>query len=262
MNAEDIGRRAAEALRVEARLTPKPGLVDLNNSGAHDDMDLDLLLLSADVLEPFFVELAKTHAVALQVKELGIAAEAAMRQATKGVNTHQGAVYSLGLLCAVAGDGSSEIETICEEAGKLAVQLFRLDSDANGHDMLSTRDAAARLGLGGARGEAASGFSTATKFGLPVFRRKLQAGWSEEDALLTALLYLMTSNEDTNLVQRGGPEALDRVQIWANNLLYADLTPAELHLALREADEDFIQRNLSPGGSADLLAVTWFLSGF
>lgn len=261
MSAEEIGRRAAEALRVEARLTPKPGLVDSNNPGAHTDMDLELMLLSADTLEPFFIELARSQADAELVKTLGLRADAAMRQATGGVNTHQGAIYSLGLLCAAIGAGADEVETACIAAGNLAVQIVLLDSPNPILELLSTREAAAKLGFGGARAEAASGFSTVRTLGLPVLRRKLKAGWSEDDALLTSLLYLMTSNEDTNLVQRGGPEELNRVQIWANNLLYVELTPAELRRALLEADEDFIRRNLSPGGSADLLAVTWFLSG-
>ena len=261
MDVTEVGRRAAESLRVEARLTPKPGLVDANNSGAHRDMDLDLLLLSADTLEPFFVELAGTNGDVAQIKAIGKRAEVAMKEATNGVNTHQGAIYSIGLLCAAIGTGVVGVASVCEKVSELAIQIAVLDSDKPIPSLLSTREVAAELGLGGARAEAASGFSTVRRLGLPVLARQLSAGWSADDALLSALLYLMTSNDDTNVVQRGGAAELNKVQIWANNLLYVELTPAELRTALIEADEDFIRRNISPGGSADLLAVTWFLAG-
>ena len=110
--AEKIGRLAKDALVFEARLTPKPGLVDVENNGSHMDMDLSLLLASADVLEPFFARFAGTGGREASLDPVGriasirvdgVLAERAMLAATNGVNTHKGAIFLLGLLCYAAG---------------------------------------------------------------------------------------------------------------------------------------------------------------
>ena len=108
-----LGRLAAWALRAEAELTPKPGLVDRRGPGAHDDMDLAMFLRSAAVLEPWFATLARAAAQAAgtpgaalrlhrDLGRIGRRAEAEMLAATGGVNTHRGALYSLGFLVAGA----------------------------------------------------------------------------------------------------------------------------------------------------------------
>jgi triphosphoribosyl-dephospho-CoA synthase len=107
LDARRLGALAAQALREEAMLTPKPGLVDRRGSGAHADMDLALLLRSADALEPHFVRVAESAATmpfgaALRARlgRIGREAEVAMLATTDGVNTHRGAIWALGLLVA------------------------------------------------------------------------------------------------------------------------------------------------------------------
>lgn len=276
MSAARWGWLAAEALRVEARLTPKPGLVDAETNGAHDDMDLPLLLASADALEPWLVECGRLGSAApgdvAAVLRAGVAAEAAMRAATGGVNTHKGALFSLGLACFAGGElgfptGPEGVAAVCARVGEIATPLLArwLASGVVGRSDPSTAQVAthgervcAATGLSGARGEAASGFATVREHGLPRYRRALAAGDDEETALLRALVELMAANPDTNLVARGGMVALTSVRAWAASLAVAELPADELRAALRVADRNFTAERWSPGGSADLLALTWF----
>lgn len=101
-------------------------------------------------------------------------------------------------------------------------------------------------GLTGARGEAESGFATV---------RKALDAWNGQ-SLHGLLLRLMAVNQDSNLVSRGGIEGLRYVQGYARELL-ANGWDCE---ALLKMDKALIERNLSPGGSADLLSVGWVLS--
>ncbi|EOV3106013.1 triphosphoribosyl-dephospho-CoA synthase, partial [Klebsiella oxytoca] len=120
-----------------------------------------------------------------------------------------------------------------------------------------------RYGLSGARGEAESGFHTVRTQAMPVFNRVMANTGDANLALLQTLLHLMAWNDDTNLVSRGGLEGLNFVQQQAQKLLWEGGVLADGGLeALRQLDDELIVRHLSPGGSADLLAVTWFLSGF
>lgn len=267
--AEDIGRLASQALTREVELTPKPGLVDRANTGAHRDMDLSTFRRSIAALEPWFPRFVAAGAAGRDLplagalaplRTLGRACEGAMFAATGGVNTHKGSIFSLGLACAAAGrTGSRDRERVCAEVARLCRGLVERDlrGDAGG-------TAGARLyrayGILGARGEAASGFATVRHISLPAFQGALARGLDETGALLEALLHLLARNEDTNLVHRGGPAGLAHVQARAQALVEAGGASAPGFLeAMRAFDADLIARNLSPGGSADLLALTWFL---
>lgn len=263
--AARVGRLAAEALRVEAWLTPKPGLVDAVSVGAHRDMDLDLLLTSADALEPAFIEMAQLGqrpgwSVA-DLQNLGRRAELVMSAATGGVNTHKGAIFCLGWLSAVAAETSApDIEGICLRVGRIVTQLlqeWRAVVPATG--LTHGEQVFVTTGLTGARGEAASGFASVRTHALPAMRQALQRGWTKDEALLAALLQLMAISDDTNLITRGGIDALRSVRAWAAQLGASDPDPSALISALAQADDWFIANWWSPGGSADLLAVTWFL---
>lgn len=97
-----------------------------------------------------------------------------------------------------------------------------------------------------------------------IARRIIMADTGDTNlALLQTLLHLMAWNDDTNLVSRGGLEGLNFVQQQAQKLLWEGGVLSDGGMdALRRLDDELIIRHLSPGGSADLLAVTWFLSGF
>lgn len=275
--AADIAHAAYTALIKEVELTPKPGLVDRFNTGAHRDMDLSTFHASAEAIAPWFsvffrlglAESALPSAHFLpHLRADGLACESAMFRATGGVNTHKGSIFSLGLLCAAAGrlvgiGVMPDAESMCREVAVLCAGLV-------GEELAPQREARTagellfqRYRLTGARGEAASGFATVRQHGLVAFQAALACGGSEEEALHAALLRLLAYNSDTNLVARGGMAGLDYVQSHARHLLaLGAVYPARRMAQMAEFDVALIERNLSPGGSADLLAVTWFLSRF
>ena len=260
-----IGALALSALRTEALLTPKPGLVDKQNNGAHSDMDLALLLRSAEVLQPFFVELAEyggahkleaPHRVFVASRGIGMRAEAEMLQATGGINTHKGALFGLGLLCAAAGVLGEEarVESLCAYVAEMTKGITARE----GVEKQWTRlPESVRLQMSGARGEAESGFYHARKIGLPVYFKALQWGQTQEEAALRALLQLMSCLMDTNLLRRGGQAAVLYVQRRAEEVLHNFSI-----IEIEKFDQELITANLSPGGSADCLAITLFLSAF
>lgn len=242
-----LGELAVAALIAEVELTPKPGLVDLRNSGAHRDMDLPLFRRSARSLEPYF-----RQAVSLGMERMdcmpslqaaGLAAEKTMFAATAGVNTHKGAVYGFGLLLAAMGSRLVRGGDVFETAAALARAGIPPDPGTHGGEALR------RYGASGARGEALAGF--------PHVRRALTVLRDPGGSPLRALLTLLAEVEDTNLLHRGGPEGLRFVQAAAADILAG--SPEEDVSRLEALDSACTARNLSPGGSADLLAAALLL---
>ena len=263
----EIGALAHRALICEANVTPKPGLVDRENSGAHRDMDLALFCKSADSLRPWFADCARIglekrdaapEQVFARLRKRGIEAETAMFAATGGVNTHKGALFSLGLLCCAAameGEGTGVL-AILDRAAKLArPALEDLTALHPGDARTGGEVQYLNSGRTGVRGEAAAGFPHARDCGLPALKRALQDGATFNEACLHALLALMACVEDSNILRRRGPEALRSVQSRAKALLMQDFNSDDL----RRMNDDFVRENLSPGGSADLLAIAIFL---
>ncbi|TDQ59404.1 holo-ACP synthase/triphosphoribosyl-dephospho-CoA synthase [Mesocricetibacter intestinalis] len=278
--AEQIASLAIQALRREVRLTPKPGLVDQANNGAHRDMNLQSFERSATALFPFFIRFIligiqtaarpESEILAL-LRPLGIRAEQAMLQASGGINTHKGAIFAFGLICAAIGrshilsaDKTLNIESLCHTAAGFCQGIsleLSADPQPAQHKLSAGMLAYRRYGLRGARGEAERGFPLAQKALVQLGHLKRNPHTDQEHRLLIALLYIMAHNDDTNLVRRGGPDGLRFVRRQTATLLkqrpvYQD--KAFLQQQLREFDRVCIQRNLSPGGSADLLALTIF----
>ncbi|MCG5048338.1 triphosphoribosyl-dephospho-CoA synthase CitG [Pectobacterium brasiliense] len=265
----DIDRRVTHALTMEVMLTPKPGLVDRANNGSHRDMDVALFQTSIQAISPWFrhfTDAGYQHAntplaqLLSQVRPIGIACEQAMLSATKGVNTHKGGIFAFGLLCTAAGwlAGRGERITqrsLCDSVAAMCHDLVRNELETCSGAATAGEHLYQRHGLTGARGEAASGFSTVCEYALPALQQAMAAGVDDETALLRTLLVLMANNPDTNVVSRGGMGGLAFVQDYARRLLTGPLD----RQALREMDDALITRNLSPGGSADLLALTWLL---
>ena len=274
--AEALADEAYQALIREAHLSPKPGLVDALTNGAHKDMTLATFVASAQALKPLladFVHIGSASAeeppaeVFASLRQHGLVCEAAMLQATAGVNTHKGAIFAFGLLLGAAGRliGSERtlvVDVLCDEAADLVQGLVETDL-VRGHKTALTAGEYIfqRYGLRGARGEACSGFATVRNVALPALRAAWLAGLQTEQALLSSLLALLAENDDTNLVARGGMEGLAYVKQRARKLMQmGGIHHGGIIEALRAFDDALIARNLSPGGSADLLAVTWFLS--
>jgi len=265
---EEIAALAVESLIAEVHTTPKPGLVDCRNTGSHADMDVDTFIASANALKPYFekcVQIGQETADLPPVetfpalREAGLEAEKAMYKATNGINTHKGAIYTMGILCGSVGrlwkpeapfSNTDAILSLCKE---LTAQSVKDDFAA-----MTGATAGERLflqhGLTGIRGQVAAGLPAVAKIGLPVYESCLKKGLSPNDAGAVTLVHLIAHVEDTNLYHRGGAEGAAFSADSARALL-SDPTMAQIE----ELDDAFIARNLSPGGCADLLAATYFL---
>jgi triphosphoribosyl-dephospho-CoA synthase len=261
-----IGRAATAALWEELRLSPKPGLVAPGDRGAHPDMDAATFAASLRALRGAFPALARAgmaRAPFAVLRELGIHAEARMLAATGGVNTHRGAIFSLGLLAAAAGrlaaggapcDGRALRAEVRRAYG--AAVLRELPAAAASHGAIVAR----RHGVGGARAEAAEGFPHLFEVALPALHASLRRGASRRAAAVQCLLSTIAVLPDTNLLYRGGARGLAFVRAAAGAFLRAGgvhRTGWEEHA--RELHCAFVARRLSPGGSADLLAAALFV---
>ena len=271
-SADECQSAALRAMLSEVSATPKPGLVDRNNSGSHSDMDFSTFADSAAALAPHFRRMflagwdnASADPVELfsRLRTLGQDAEAAMFAATRGVNTHKGLIFSLGLLSGALGawrhdhpDQPVDTAALLD----LTAQIARCsldDFDRSGDDTNGLRCYQA-YHLTGIRGEAAQGFPAVAETGLPALRHHLMAGLSLNDASVLTLLSLLSTVTDTNMIRRGGlTEALSR-QREAQRLL-STITPDTLLPTMTALDQDYISNDLSPGGCADLLAISLFL---
>ena len=256
---------AVASLLAEVRTTPKPGLVDRNNNGAHTDMNLAMFEASAAALEKSFALFAEagmelagdTAALAARLRAIGLEAESRMYEVTGGVNTHKGAIFSMGILCAAAAmlsQGEVSMTCLQENCRRIAAALFEEDKASGTHGLEAHRT----CGTGGIRKEALSGFDTAFSTGLPAIEEALEASCSEEKACVYALMRIMEATEDSNLAHRGGSSGAQYARTEAKRLTKDG--PASMDMnAVRCLDEEFIRRNLSPGGSADLLAFSVML---
>ena len=271
-----IGHLASMALQAELDTTPKPGLVDRNDNGAHRDMDHTLMQRSIQALHPYFVRLAQLGFTDKQpchdeIVNIGIEAEREMFKATGGVNTHKGALFSIGLAAvALAGESFCRI-TKAEGCGTMAyndvnskqiqslsnsiASLARLFPDTNG-----THGSKAKANniLKGALDNAREGYTQLFKAWLPFYIDRIAEG--DNYALHKTLLRIMCDLDDTNIVYRTSIETMQEVKTEARQMLDTSRNIVNFEAALQAMNTDYIHRNISPGGSADMLSLVVFLS--
>lgn len=340
--AAHLGHLARAALVAEARLTPKPGLVDAQGNGAHTDMSIETFMASADALEDSFWAYAEAglqatahggstdaEALAIELRHVGVRAEQAMFAATDGVNTHKGANFSLALILGATGAYLSEgrclplqpaeTELVLRNVAHMGRLLLDRDRQAlrarmkQGDQHLTHGERVlCAHGMQGVRGEAAQGYPLVREVLLPYVREQAgamgtggAAGTGGEqrmcgsagDAfarasasagapntpgstrgsagalntpgstrgsarmpLLRTLVKTMSILEDTNVVHRGGEQALVEHRRFCKALDAANLDDDALIAALDDYDAELIEKNVSPGGAADLLSLTVFLA--
>lgn len=264
---EKIGYWAVRSLLDEVCTTPKPGLVDRNNSGSHKDMDIFTFMASAAALHSYFLSCGRAGMESAadspaetfrQLRQLGLQAELDMYAATGGVNTHKGAIFTIGILCGAAGRlwkavGTWEQDALLREVSAMTKDAMDADFKKGG-DTVGCR-LYTQNGIRGIRGEVAQGLPSVANIGLPAYRGFRQLGMDQNEAGVRTLLRLIAQVEDTNMINRGGIEGAK-----AAAEKTADLLRTEYSLADVEAlDSWFIDRNLSPGGCADLLAAVYFI---
>lgn len=267
-----IAHLATQALQAELDTTPKPGLVDKDNNGAHRDMDYALMQRSIHTLHPYFVQLARlgfadtlpTHTA---IRDIGIEAEKAMLSATNGVNTHKGALFSMGLAVVAAAHEERKIaaneEQILKERNGGEDVLVSLQTTikalaASFPDTSGTHGSKAKLlskgttAIKGALDNAREGYEMLFAEWLPFYieRRK------ERDAhtLHKTLLRIMCDLDDTNVIYRTDLATAEEVKQEARALL-----DSFSKAALKEMDRHYTTRNISPGGAADMLSLTIFI---
>lgn len=282
-----IAHLATQALQAELDTTPKPGLVDKDNNGAHRDMDYALMQRSIDTLHPYFVKLAllgcadalPTHT---SIRDVGIEAERAMLSTTNGVNTHKGALFSMGLAVVAAAHEERKIaaneEQILKERNGGEDVLVSLQTTikalaASFPDTSGTHGSKAKLlskgttAIKGALDNAREGYEMLFAEWLPFYieRRK------EHDAytLHKTLLRIMCDLDDTNVIYRTDLATAEEVKQEARALLdsFSEAHTAEDKekriaaelLALKDMDKRYTARNISPGGAADMLSLTIFI---
>ncbi|WP_395069651.1 triphosphoribosyl-dephospho-CoA synthase [Paraburkholderia silvatlantica] len=271
-SAAQLARFARDALIEEARLTPKPALVDARSSGAHNDLDLATMLRSAHALEPTFEALARASrgaapgtALRTDLARIGRAGEAAMMRATQGSNAHRGAIWIVGLLVAGAAivhtPQSSDSECahaahICETAAQIARfdDLLAQPAQSNGERVRQ------RYHVGGARSEAQESFPHVVRVGLPALHAARAQGHEEAHARVDALLAIMASLDDTCVLHRAGLAGREAAQTGAQRVRDAGGLATHAGRAAFDAlDRALLALNASPGGAADLLAATLFI---
>lgn len=267
-NPHVIGWYAVQALHQELATYPKPGLVSPIDCGSHADMDAALFFRSLFSLRGYFREitLAGMRKVGFSdLKQLGIKAETRMMAATGGVNTHRGAIFNLGLLAAAAGALKADGLSLQQDALGAKVRLTWGDAIIS-HGRSLPRSShgslvASRHGVGGALQEASAGFPHVYKVGLPALQECLASGVSMNNAAVQCLFHLMSILPDTNLLYRGGEDGLRFARESAQTFLAGGgVHHPDWRNHAVEIHRQFVRLNLSPGGSADLLAATIFVN--
>ena len=288
-----IAHLATQALQAELDTTPKPGLVDKDNNGAHRDMDHALMQLSINTLHPYFVRLAflgfadtlPSHTV---IRDAGIEAEKAMLEATNGVNTHKGALFSMGLAVVAAAYEEKKAAANKEVRGKereeeylSSLQLTIKALAASFPDTSGTHGSKAKqlsngtTTIKGALDNAREGYEKLFAEWLPFYNERRKS--HDAHALHKTLLRIMCDLDDTNIIYRTNVATAEEVKQEARALLasfeeaYAaedkekcasaieeKCASAEL-LALKDMDRRYTERNISPGGAADMLSLTVFI---
>lgn len=267
--SELIADQAVLALLHEVAAWPKPGLVSRVDSGSHTDMDAALMRASAQALRPFFAELAQAGqdgADMGRLRTIGLRAEAAMLAVTGGVNTHRGAIFGLGLLCAAAGqvaEGSTEGAAVAPvRLGDVVRRRWAADIERGPIPLFSHGAAALRrYGAGGARAEAAGGFRSVYEVGWPALRQGRSLQPDDADAApVQACFALIAAVSDTNLLHRGGADGMRYAAEAASSfLLRGGVGAPDWRARAVAVHAAFVARRLSPGGCADLLTMTLFV---
>lgn len=272
-----ISRLAVKSLLYEVTASPKPGLVDRNNSGAHKDMDFFTFIDSSVALAEYFNQCCEIgfsfdkedkKDLLKEIRPVGILAEESMFRATGGINTHKGLIFSLGIICAAAGlyynvhgtklIPSDEISKITKE---ITEGITKELEDVNDKEILTYGEKLyLKYGVKGIRGEVESGFSTALQYGLPIFKDLAGKDLHINDILVQVLLHLMVNTEDSNILGRHDEKTLGYAKKMAGTALrHGGYLTSHGKIYVEDMDRFFIEKNISPGGSADLLAVTIML---
>jgi triphosphoribosyl-dephospho-CoA synthase len=255
----DFASLAVKALYRELCVYPKPGCVSFEDNGSHRDMDSATFVKSMDSLYSYFTEIAVAgsyNAPFADLKKLGLEAEKTMLQTTKGVNTHKGAIFILGILTAAAANAMQHDLQIMDIPHVIQKHWGQ---DLKKHVVAKNTHGAiirAKYAVKSVVEEASEGFPIIFNYGLPIY----QSVEDEDKKSLQTFFAYLAEIDDTNLLHRGGKEGLDSAKAAARSFLKAGgVYTCGYFKTAKNIHRDFIRKNLSPGGSADLLSATIFI---
>lgn len=283
--ATATARLAVQSLLFEVSVTPKPGLVDQNNNGSHRDMNLRLFEKSAFSLQDYFKQFAEKgiesalktstetdesqHLTQLfkQLRPLGMEAECAMMAETKGVNTHKGVIFSMGLFLGALGYlyGLGEDYSSARLQEVIQKMSHTLEEDFSKISPTATPSHGEKLylkhGIRGIRGEAVQGYPALFDVALPQWEKGVARGYSANENGVVTLLTLIGNIEDSNIIHRSSYEKMLEIQSQLQEILCEtkETSISALLKLAEDLDRAWIAENISAGGSADMLALTYFL---
>lgn len=269
--ASHISNIALKAMLYEVSLGDKPGLVTPFFNGAHTDMDYFTFIDSSLVLQEPLYKMAELGTIfdepkelMKNVREIGVEAEKLMFNATKGINTHKGMLFLLGISVsavafAISNDYDfADIRKIIMSMGEGLVSK-ELKSLENKKNKTHGEEVFVKYGISGIRGETEDGFPLIFEKSLPFYRSNIKL--SKRDRMLQTLIYIMSNNDDINILYRHSKEVLTEIKERSSLILEMGGVNTELgKRAVDNLSNEFTERNISPGGSADLLALTLFFS--
>lgn len=267
MYADYLAQQAVKALMYEVAVTPKPGLVDRADNGAHKDMNFFTFIDSSTALYDYFKNCALkaielSHCTPQQLfsnlRFTGLEAERKMFANTIGVNTHKGAIFSLGIITAAAAylsENKKDITAdsvleICSQMAQLSLADFE---NTEAHKSFG-KQLYAKSNIKGIRGQAAAGYPD-VKPALEVLKNSINSGEGYNTAGLKALCRLMMQVEDTNVIKRSDTQTLEQIKAQAKEIF----EKGDIYVAFEKLNDAFTEKNISPGGCADLLAVCYLL---
>lgn len=276
---ESIGIAALEAMLMEVACTPAPGLVDRANAGAHRDMDFFTFIKSISALSASMQRCAlagwsykgQEQELLPLLRSIGREAEKEMFKATQGINTQKGILFLMGIMAAASAVAAQHnfkhitAQLITDKAAAICQGIVARELDVIAENLPRRKLTAGerfyiKHGITGVRGEIEAGLPSVHQMGLPCLRQGLEKGLTLNDALVHALLGLMSIVQDTTILNRHGLKVLRAVQEKAKNIMdEGGMFSDAGYKQVNALDQLFIRKNISPGGSADLLAVTYFL---
>lgn len=266
---QKVSQYLSQAILLEVSTHPKPGLVTRLSNGAHKDMSIFTFMMSSAVLGKAFHDLQdigqahKGTATELFAKMrcYGVNAEKELLRVTKGVNTQRGILFAGGIVSAASGYAMNmglKKESLIPLIREMTVGLVAKElKNCNHAAMTAGEKLYHKYGITGIRGEVENGFPSVVNYGLPALSEALEKGTTLNDAFVHTLLTLMTVVQDSNVIWRTDYETLLEVQRIAKDILHkGSVFTDEGRMAIAETERYFLQRRISPGGSADLLSVT------
>ncbi|WP_156285944.1 citrate lyase holo-[acyl-carrier protein] synthase [Oceanivirga salmonicida] len=262
--ARYVSKKALKATIYELVTYPSYGLVSHVNQGSHKDMNVYTFIESSFVIEEAFYQVAKLSYSSLDIdkcffraRQIGKNIERKMFAVTKGINTHKGLIF-LMLIVIIAisksyyySKGIDSLEEYIKIISKDILNDFRnlekKEKLTNGEKIYL------KHGITGVRGEVYKGLSSLFRIFIPYYKKQLKK-YDKNKANYLTLIYLMSIIDDTTIINRHSMEMLNLVKKKSKNLL-----ETEDYFLLHEFEKECINKNISPGGSADLLAIIIFI---